>query len=159
MRSWDVGIHRVGGGETLSDLSGRDRHQIGVREAIAEHMRRGFELVTDDELAVDVPGFLAPRFYDYIIRDPVTGLSYGVEVKTTVGETVRLNRSQVEKDAIVATIGGRVRSMGLELSGVSYVASCFVCRLVDVRSERLRQILESSGIGIRRGSLPGDIRH
>ena len=114
--------------------------------------------MTDKEVAVDVPGFLTPRFYDYIIRDPVTGLNYGVEVKTTLGETVRLNRSQVEKDAIVATQGGTVRGTDSKLRGVSYMTSCFGCQLVDVRSKKLREILQSAGISIRRGSMPGEIR-
>jgi hypothetical protein len=158
MGRWDFNIHRVGDGDTPSDLSRYERHQVGVHHSIGIHVSRGFELVTDKEVDVDVPGFQSPRRYDYIIRDPVTDLYYGVEVKTTIGDTIRLQPSQVAKDAIVATQGGTVRDMGLKLHGVSYMTYCFECERLDVRSAALREMLRSAGVQVKQGSLPGDIR-
>jgi hypothetical protein len=154
----DLNIHPAGDGDTPSDLSSIDRHRLGVRASIATHVKRGFELVTDKEVAVDVPGFPYPRYYDYIIRDPVTGRNYGVEVKTTLYETIRLKREQVMKDAIVATQGANVRTTGWRITGVSYAAYCFGCEAFDLRSEKLEAILRSAGVRVRRGSLPGDIQ-
>jgi hypothetical protein len=156
--SRDLNIHLVGDEVPLRDLSGRERHQRGVIAAKEMHVARGFEVVVDTERAVDVPGFAEPRYYDYIIRDPITGRHYGVEVKTTLYETIRLSLKQVAKDAVVAAQGAKVRLLDVRLSGVSYVALCFGCVQLDLRSAVLHRILQSAGVRTIRGSLPGDIR-
>ncbi len=97
-------------------------------------------------------------YYDYLIRDPTTGRVFGVEVKTTMYDTMRLDAAQVAKDVTVVAQGGRVRVLGLEVTGVGYQTYCFGCALVDVRSSVLQSILEGAGVPIVRGSLPGDIR-
>ena len=115
-------------------------------------------MVVDKPRAVDVPGFQTPRYYDYIIRDPATGLNYGVEVKTTLHDTIRLNPTQVMKDAVVVAQGANVRVMDLRLSGVSYSTYRFGCEALDFRSAALQGILRNAGVPVTRGTLPGDIR-
>jgi len=154
----DLSIHLVGDGDAPSDLSPRERHELGIDASVATHLKRGFELITREQLAVDVPGFYGPRYYDYIIRDPATGKHYGVEVKTTLYETIRLKPDQVLKDAVVVAQGAKVRTTGLELNGVSYSTYCFGCEELDLRSEALQRILRNAGVPIARGVLPGDIR-
>jgi hypothetical protein len=154
----DSNIHFVGDEDTLRDVPRHERHQRGVMAAIAMHTARGFEVVAGGPRLVDVPGFSKPRYYDYIIRDPITGRNYGVEVKTTLYETIRLDPEQVMKDAAVVFQGAKVRLMGIQLSGVSYVTYCFGCTELDVRSAVLQRILQNAGVLVIRGTLPGEIR-
>jgi hypothetical protein len=148
----------VGDGDVPGDLPPYERHERGVRASIATHIARGFELVTDRPRAVDVPGFPTPRYYDYIIRDPVTGQNYGVEVKTTLYDTIRLDPAQVMKDAVVVAQGAKVRLVDVHLNGVSYVAYCFGCETLDFRSAVLQRILLNAGVRMRRSALPGETR-
>ena len=140
-------------------FAANERHRRGVDASIADHVAKGFEIVDRGPRAVDVPGFPTPRLYDYIIRDPVTGRCYGVEVKTTIMSTIRLDRQQVEKDAVVVAQGAKVRLLNnVELSGVSYSVYCFGCEAFDVRSAVLLNILQKAGVPVVPGILPGDIR-
>jgi hypothetical protein len=142
----DLSIHLVGDGDSVEDLPRNKRHQRGVDASIADHVAKGFEIVDRGPRAVDVPGFRTPRLYDYIIQDPVTGRYYGVEVKTTIMSTIRLDRQQVEKDAVVVAQGAKVRLLNIvELSGVSYSVYCFGCEAFDVRSAVLLGILRNAG--------------
>jgi hypothetical protein len=155
----DLNIHLVGDGDRVEDLPRNERHQRGVDASIADHVAKGFEIVDRGPRAVDVPGFLTPRLYDYIIRDPVTRRYYGVEVKTTIMSTIRLDRQQVEKDAVVVAQGAKVRVLNnVELSGVSYSVYCFRCERFDVRSAVLLGILKEAGVPVVPGILPGDIQ-
>jgi hypothetical protein len=82
-----------------------------------------------------------------------------VEVKTTIMSTIRLDRQQVEKDAVVVARGAKVRLLeNVELSGVSYSVYCFGCEAFDVRSAVLMRILQNAGVPVVPGILPGDIR-
>jgi hypothetical protein len=155
----DPNIHLVGDGDSVEDLPRNERHRRGVNASIADHAAKGFEIVDRGPRAVDVPGFPTPRLYDYIIRDPVTERHYGVEVKTTIMSTIRLDRQQVEKDAVVVALGAKVRVLNnVELSGVSYSVYCFGCEAFDVRSAVLLSILQNAGVPVVPGILPGDIR-
>jgi hypothetical protein len=155
----DPNVQLVGDGDRVEDLPRDKRHQRGVDASIADHVAKGFEIVEYGPRAVDVPGFLKPRLYDYIIRDPVTERYYGVEVKTTIMSTIRLDRQQVEKDAVVVAKGAKVRLLeNVELSGVSYSVYCFGCEAFDVRSAVLLGILQKAGVPVVPGILPGDIR-
>jgi hypothetical protein len=154
----DPNIRLVGDGDSVRDLPRNERHQRGVDASIADHVAKGFEIVDRGPRAVDVPGFLRPRFYDYIIRDPATGLCYGVEVKTTIMSTIRLDREQVEKDAVVVALGGTVRVLNdVKLYGVSYSVYCFGCEALDVRSAVLLGMLQEADVPVALGILPGDI--
>jgi hypothetical protein len=158
----DLNIHLVGDGDTpsnASDLSRRrERHKAGVRASIATALQRGFEITIEEEVAVDVPGFATPRFYDYIMKDPITGKYFGVEVKTTLYDTIRLVPSQVKKDAVVVAQGAKVRNRNVWLDGVSYSTYCFECEELDIRSWVLQRILRNAGVKMARGTLPGKIR-
>jgi hypothetical protein len=156
----DLNIHLVGDGDEPSnvrDLERNKRHRIGVEAAIATAVQRGFEIVIREEVATDVPGFDTPRFYDFIMRDPITDKHFGVEVKTTIYQTIRLDRAQVEKDAAVITLGAKVRNRRVWLDGVSYATYCFDCEAFDIRSRVLQGILQDAGVKMTKGYLPGDI--
>jgi hypothetical protein len=158
----DLNIHLVGNGDTPSNADDlrrrRERHNAGVRASIATALQRGFEIAVEEEVAVDVPGFPTPRFYDYIMKDPITGKYFGVEVKTTLYDTIRLVPSQVKKDAVVVAQGAKVRNQPVWLDGVSYSTYCFECEELDIRSWVLQRILRNAGVKMARGTLPGKIR-
>jgi hypothetical protein len=158
----DLNIHLVGDGDTPSNADDlrrrRKRHNAGVRASIATALQRGFEIAVEEEVAVDVPGFPTPRFYDYIMKDPITGKYFGVEVKTTLYDTIRLVPSQVKKDAVVVAQGAKVRNQDVWLDGVSYSTYCFECEELDIRSWVLQRILRNAGVKMARGTLPGKIR-
>jgi hypothetical protein len=156
----NLNIHLVGDDDEPSnvrDLERTDRHRIGVKVAKATALERGFEIVIEEEVATDVPGFATPRFYDFIMRDPITNKHFGVEVKTTIYETIRLDRSQVEKDAVVIAQGAKVRKQNVWLDGVSYATYCFDCEQFDIRSRVLQGILQDAGVTMTKGYLPGEI--
>jgi hypothetical protein len=156
----DSNIHLVGDGDeptNVRDLERTARHRIGVDDSIATAVERGFKIIIREEVATDVPGFDTPRFYDYIMQDPLTGKIFGVEVKTTIYDTVRLDRSQVEKDAAVIAQGAKVRKQNVWLDGVSYSTYCFDCENLDIRSRVLQGILQDAGVIMTKGYLPGDI--
>jgi hypothetical protein len=156
----DSNIHLVGDGDertNVRDLERTARHRIGVDASIATAVERGFKIIIREEVATDVPGFDTPRFYDYIMQDPLTGKIFGVEVKTTIYDTVRLDRSQVEKDAVVIARGAKVRKHDVWLDGVSYSTYCFDCENLDIRSRVLQGILQDAGVIMTKGYLPGDI--
>jgi uncharacterized protein RhaS with RHS repeats len=141
----------------IGTLSRNARHQLGVEATIQEYQTKGFQILSSTPLAVDVPGFDTPRFYDFLVIDPVTSMVHGIEVKTTIGDTIQLDRSQVAKDAIVATLGGTIRTTGQLVTAVGYNTYCFGCSLVDVRSKALKSVLTSAGIGVQTGGRPGEI--
>ena len=142
----------------LSDKSGagpNERHALGVEEAIKADQARGFELVGRN-IGVEINGEL--RVYDYVIRDVPMGMNIGVEVKTTIGDTVRLSTRQVNLDTDLMRFGGVIvgtLGTGAPVGGVGYRALCFGCDTLDMRSFRLRQQLEFYGIETQRGKLPG----
>ena len=136
-----------------------DRHQLGVDAAIADYQARGYEIITSAPVAVDVAGFPTPRFYDFLVRDPVAGVTLGIEVKTTLYDTIRLNADQVAKDVAVVGGGGTVRTIvGLSINGVGYQTYCFACSVVDFRSTALYGALRSAGVPFGHGGRPGEIR-
>jgi hypothetical protein len=72
------------------------QHQAGVARAIALYQANGFIVASDRPVAVNVPGFTSPRVYDFVVIDPVTGSYIGVEVKTTMYDTIFFDSSQVD---------------------------------------------------------------
>jgi hypothetical protein len=133
------------------------RHDLGVRRAMLTMRAAGFRIVTRGPVEVKVPGFPTPRVYDFLARDPITNKLIGVEVKTTMKSTIRLNREQVAKDAVVLLIGGSSNRGPVRL--VSYKTFCFSCSSVDVRSAVLKAVLESASGGtikVEPQQLPGN---
>ena len=63
------------------------QHQLGVAAAIAHYEALGYSIYSGRATAVKVPGFSSPRFYDFVVQSP-DGVLIGVEVKTTLGETI-----------------------------------------------------------------------
>ena len=98
---------------------------------------------------------------DRLVRDTVEGVNIGVEVKTTIGDTIRLDRRQVNLDtdlmrsSATGGTGGIIISTGAPVRAVGYRAYCFFCDTVDMRSFYLRQQLDLYGISTQRGKLPG----
>lgn len=93
--------------------------------------------------------------YDFIVTDPVGGLSTGIEVKTTIGSSIFLDPAQVEKDRVVADIGGYAVKTRLIVESVAYHAYCFECApgLLGIQSATLYVSMLFHGIPVIPGSL------
>ena len=77
------------------------------------------------EVDATVTGLDYSRRYDLVTQDPSDGTVYGVEVKTTISGTFRLDPSQVLFDASVVEFGAN--SSAGPISGVMYRGVCFGC--------------------------------
>jgi RHS repeat-associated protein len=136
-----------------------ERHQIGVNAAIEDYKSRGYSIVESGPIAVDVPGSSTPRYYDFLAYDPVAGKTIGVEVKTTLYDSIDLQPDQVAKDVVVMRRGGVVRNYGLVVDGVGYTTYCWGCGLVpNIRGWELQRQLKGAGIHFNHGGWPGDLK-
>jgi hypothetical protein len=133
------------------------RHQMGVDAAIGDYLSRGYSVIRETPVAVDVPGFSTPRVYDFIVQDPTNGFYIGVEVKTTLYDTIRLNSDQVAKDVVVMEQGGYSNRLELSIRGVGYQTYCWGCATVDFRSTALRSTLNAANVPFTHGGKPGEI--
>ena len=123
------------------------RRQLGVAAAIAHYEALGYSIYSRSATAVKAPGFSSPRFYDFVVQSP-DGVLIGVEVKTTLGETIFLNPLQVAKDVAVMLTGGATTHVGgAPIRGVSYATYCRACDKIDVRGATLQYPLEREGVG------------
>jgi RHS repeat-associated protein len=143
--------------------SGRDpneRHEMGVRRSIADYENRGYEILSRTPVAVSVPGFETPRFYDFLVRDPIAGQNIGIEVKTTLFDTIRLDTTQVMKDVALMTRGGGLATgSGIIVRGVGYTTYCWGCGVApNLRSAALRDALSAAQIPFQHGGRPGELR-
>ncbi len=134
-----------------------ERHDVAVRATQKYYADLGY-VVTRGPDSVVVPGFAATRDYDFLVTDPNGGLTTGIEVKTTIGESIALNPAQVEKDLVVASKGGyavSVDSAGLVVESVAYHAYCDSCLpgLLGVQSATLYVSLLLHGIPVTPGQL------
>jgi hypothetical protein len=103
---------------------------------------------------VDIEGFDSPRVYDFVVREPDTGDLIGVEVKTTLGDTIFLNPVQVGKDVALMLEGGAIaRASGEPIRGVSYMTYCAYCEQVDIRPTALYIALEMANVPFTYQSL------
>jgi hypothetical protein len=142
----------------MSDTRGRGpnlRHEQGVRQAISEYEDLGFNIVSRGEVTVNVPGFDSARRYDFLVQDPDNKVYIGIEVKTTMRETIGFKLPQVDKDIMVVASGGVASKLGLTVRGVGYSTYCFGCDAIDFRSTKLYNTLKGAGIPVQRGNLPG----
>ncbi len=135
------------------------QHQAGVARAIALYQANGFIIASDRPVAVNVPGFTSPRVYDFMVLDPVTGFYIGVEVKTTMYDTIFFDRSQVDKDVALYTTGGGFAPAlpgNKMITRVAYEAFCAYCPLVNLGSASLALRLLEAGIRVRAYQHPGE---
>jgi Zn finger protein HypA/HybF involved in hydrogenase expression len=95
------------------------------------------------------------RDYDFLVTDPSSGFTTGIEVKTTIGEAIALNPAQVEKDLVVASKGGYAASTGLVVESVAYHAYCSNCipALLGLQSATLYVNLLLHGIPVTTSQL------
>ncbi|WP_395541044.1 RHS repeat-associated core domain-containing protein [Neotabrizicola sp. sgz301269] len=124
---------------------------LGVRKVAIELEILGYD-IWGFEVRTLVPGYFGPRIYDIVIYDGHHGIYVGVEVKSTLLDTIRLQPGQVAKDVVVAKVGGFAPSLGVTIHGVRYETACFGCGYVDVRvgAAKLIDQLTHAGIVIRR---------
>nr|WP_246717919.1 RHS repeat-associated core domain-containing protein [Rhizobium aethiopicum] len=80
------------------------RHDAGVAAAIQEARNDGYTILSEAQVKV-TGNFLGTRNYDFLGRDSF-GNIVGFEVKTSMSDTVKLDRSQVLKDISVMQFGG-----------------------------------------------------
>ncbi len=144
------------GGAPFNGVGPNAQHQAGAEQAKALYQAHGFILASKGAVAVTVPGFATPRVYDFVVQDPVSGLYIGVEVKTTMYDTIVFDSSQVDKDvALYETGGGLAPALGVEVTRVAYEAFCAYCPMVNLRSASLALRLWEAGIRVRAYQYPG----
>jgi hypothetical protein len=131
------------------------QHQEGVKRALQDYRAHGFVIVSDHATAVMVPGFPTPRVYDFIVFDPIAKVYVGVEVKTTMYDTIFFDRDQVDKDVALYKTGGIVLTLGERVTEVAYEAYCKRCSYIDLRSLSLFLRLWETGVEVHRHPYPG----
>jgi hypothetical protein len=151
--SWKPGAQYAAGG-----VESNIQHQKGVEAAKKKYLEQKYSVVMESPIAVDIPGFATPRYYDFIVQDPVSGHFIGVEVKTTIGDTIRLNPSQVAKDVAVVQSGGVARVLGVTVKGVGYITYCAGCDVLGIRSWALSSALKAAKVPFTHGGKPGETR-
>ncbi|MBX5230659.1 hypothetical protein HJC06_30495 [Rhizobium sp. NLR9b] len=110
--------------------------------AIQEARNDGYTILSEAQVKV-TGNFLGTRNYDFLGRDSF-GNIVGFEVKTSMSDTVKLDRSQVLKDISVMQFGGA--SKFGPFNSVAYKTMCDGCAPVDARSAVLRSLLSESKI-------------
>jgi len=144
------------GGAPFNGVGPNAQHKAGVARAKALYQAHGFVLASEGAVAVNVPGFATPRVYDFVVQDPASGLFIGVEVKTTMYDTIFFDGSQVDKDvALYETGGGLAPALGVQVTRVAYEAFCSYCSMVNLRSASLALRLLAAGIRVRSYRYPG----
>lgn len=105
---------------------------------------------------VAIPGFPTGRYYDFVVSDPVTGGLVGVEVKTTLYDTIFFDESQVDKDVALLSNGGVfIPSWRGTITAVAYETFCSGCSVINLAKAELVFKLMCAGIRIRNYSWPG----
>ena len=126
-----------------------------MKQALQDYQAHGFVIVSDQATAVIVPGFATPRFYDFIVLDPIDNRYIGVEVKTTMYDTIFFDRTQVDKDLAVYETGGTIPTLGKRVTEVAYEAYCTRCPYINLRSVWLFLRLWSAGVEVHLHPYPG----
>lgn len=79
----------------------------------------------------------------------------GVEVKTTLSDTIFLNPMQVAKDvALMLGCGGIARASRASIQGVAYTTYCRACDKIDIRGTVLFGLLNLAKIRFSYDRLP-----
>ena len=126
-----------------------------MKQALQDYQAHGFVVVADQATAVIVPGFATSRFYDFIVFDPIDKVYIGVEVKTTMYDTIFFDRSQVDKDLAVYVTAGEIPKLGERVTAVAYEAYCTRCPSINLRSVWLFLRLWSAGVEVHLHPYPG----
>ena len=91
--------------------------------------------------------------------DPSTGRNIGVEVKTTLGDTIVLDKQQVSFDVTVQSerLGPAISSSyQISVTGVAYYTYCFECGSIaaTIRPALLAANLMLYGVPVTYGPQP-----
>jgi hypothetical protein len=138
-------------GAAFNGVGPYNQHARAVAESEANFASMGLIILNGGKsMAVTIPGFPTPRYYDFVVLNPETDELVGVEVKSTQFDAILLNPFQVEKDVAVYTLGGvdvKIPSLGIrKLTSVAYDAACDGCENLKVRTYYLRFRLWLAGI-------------
>ncbi len=160
---WPKYLSRVGSAEAqeagrppFNGVGPNSQHQAGVARARALYQAHGFIPASPGAVAVNVPGFATPRLYDFVVLDPASGAYIGVEVKTTMYDTIFFDVSQVDKDVAICTPpGGYAPSLKAYMTRVAYEAFCAYCPMVNLGRAGLVLRLYETGVRVRAYQFPG----
>jgi hypothetical protein len=151
---WAQYLNPISPAEAAGGSAPYAQHQLGVAAGIAHYEALGYVIVSRNATAVNVPGFSSPRFYDFVVQSP-DGVMIGVEVKTTLGDTIFLNPVQVAKDVAVMLTGrATVQVGGAPIRGVAYTTYCRACDKIDIRGAVLYNLLKLAKIPFSYDRLP-----
>ena len=144
------------GGPAFNGIGPNAQHDAAVVHAMELYQAHGFILVSKGAVAVTVPGFATPRVYDFVVFDPDAGRYIGVEVKTTMYDTIFFNSSQVDKDVALYEAGGaRAVALPITITRVAYEAFCAYCPMVNFARASLYLRLRAAGLRVRAYQYPG----
>ena len=118
------------------------RHDAAVVKAIKEAEKDGYTIISSAQVKV-TGNFPGTRNYDFLARDN-QGNIVGFEVKSTMSDTVKLDKSQIVKDISVMQFGGS--SKFGPINSVAYKTMCAGCGPADARSQILRSMLNAADI-------------
>ena len=137
-------------GAPFNGVGPNDQHARAVAESEANFASLGLIILNrGNSVAVNIPGFPTPRYYDFVALDPETGELVGVEVKSTKFDTIFFNPFQVDKDVAIYTLGGVfVESLDGWLTSVAYDAACDGCERLKFRTYYLDWKLQQAGISV-----------
>ena len=151
---WAQYLNPISPAEAAGGSAPYAQHQLGIAAGIAHYEALGYVIVSRNATAVNVPGFPSPRLYDFVVQSP-DGVMIGVEVKTTLGETIFLNPVQVAKDVAVMLTGrATVQVGGAPIRGVAYTTYCRACDKIDIRGTVLYNLLKLAKIPFSYDRLP-----
>jgi hypothetical protein len=118
------------------------RHDAAVANAVEEAKKDGYTILSSSQVKV-TGNFPGTRNYDFLARDS-QGNTVGFEVKSTMSDTVKLDKSQIVKDISVMQFGGASK-LG-PVNSVAYKTMCVGCAPADARSQILRSMLHAADI-------------
>jgi RHS repeat-associated protein len=90
----------------------------GVDLAAGQLETEGFVLL-GREVVAWIPGTTNTRRYDLVVQNPVSGLVFGVEVKTSLFDAFKLNPQQVAFD-VRAIQSGAQTALGITVNSIMY---------------------------------------
>ena len=151
---WTQYLNPISPAEAAGGSAPYAQHQLEVAAGIAHYEALGYVIVSRNATAVNVPGFPSPRLYDFVVQSP-DGVMIGVEVKTTLGDTIFLNPVQVAKDVAVMLTGRATAQVGgAPIRGGAYTTYCRACDKIDIRGAILYNLLKLANIPFSYDRLP-----
>ncbi len=110
-------------GSVTTGTGPNTRGTYGVDLAAGQLETEGFVLL-GREVVAWIPGTANTRRYDLVVQNPLSGLIFGVEVKTSLFDAFKLNPQQVAFD-VRAIQSGAQTALGVTVNSIMYRGVAF----------------------------------